>query len=433
MNIRGHCLLRGRNYDKIMDTIDVCNISYMNIYQGNINITSEVLLKKYFDENSINMNNEKENKKMMKKSIHFENKKSKDEEKNNNENNYEEKLDIVPDIFKDEIIDEELNREIYDIKEVEENEGNKNKHQYLLIIGDKSGNMKIIDLIGFIKKNKLIPSTKSSVLSALNIYKKDDINMSGVAKHIISLSQRKIFPKFTNFYHKMIIKEFKPHYEEITCINIINEPLSIATCSKDGFCKIFNFNCECLGVINWFSTNTKYPQITDIKWKFRTNEKKSLENEKSEIIKLFDKVGVKKFSKGIEKETKFEKIPNKEGGGKTVEQNEKIKRIYNKKRFKKIIKEGKVNEKSKIDEEDRILSNEEYFIFKFQGNIEKMLLDTNESNTGISVIKNKLIDSAVESMKHKKKKLINHLIIIKIIFKKKIFHHFFHYLQKITG
>ena len=131
----GECLFRARNYEKNMGRIDVCNIKYMNIFNGNIpRMEYDVPLKQYFDENSPFMKKEK----MIK--IHKSNKNNKIEENknkisfdkndkndNNNSENEEEKrneneikkneneqeinLDIVPEIYKDEIIDKEIDRD----------------------------------------------------------------------------------------------------------------------------------------------------------------------------------------------------------------------------------------------------------------------------------------------------------------------------------
>ena len=68
-------------------------------------------------------------------------------------------LDLVPDIYKNEIIDYTIDPKIYEEVNSEgnedENENNKKvmKYRIYLIVGDSQGNIKLIDLMGYIKKS----------------------------------------------------------------------------------------------------------------------------------------------------------------------------------------------------------------------------------------------------------------------------------------
>ena len=114
-------------------------------------------------------------------------------------------------------------------------------------------------------------------------------------------------PKFTNMYYKMIRNEFRAHLEDITCINIIEEPLCFVTASKDKFVKIYNFNCECIGVINSLPKLAKVNDANKIEWKFKINEEKILEEEINEVVNIFEKVGLEKIRVGTRLDKEVEK------------------------------------------------------------------------------------------------------------------------------
>ena len=423
----GECLLRARNYDKTMGRIDLCNIKYMNIYYGNIaGIKRDVPLEKFFDENSPFMNkgknlniqksdndNTNNNKKAISKNKNY-NKKNKkkneniEEEKNDNENEKEVNLDIVPDIYKDEIIDKYIDRDLYEKKNNIINSGvnsnEENKLQYYLMLGDEHGNIKIIDLMGFFYKNKTEPSPKAIIKSAFNLYKKDDINVSAIINHIIETRIEKNMPNFTNLYYKMLIKEFKAHYDEITCIAIITEPLSFVTCSKDEYVKIFNFQCECIGVINVLPKMSKFPE-PEVKWNFKINEKNILEKEIKEVVNIFEKIGVESIRLGSKLDLELRDIKKEE---KKPEIREKVKKIdnVNKKRFKPISKEEEVTSKKKATSEVGMnhITYEGFYVQNSQKKIEK-LFNKEYPSVGIIEITNKLIGTIVDTEKENKLKI----------------------------
>ena len=424
----GECIFRARNYDKALGRIDICNIKYMNIYCGNIEgIEYDVPLKKYFDENSPFMNkdkhlkNQKNNNTNNKYSINqnkntfkHNEKNSEDEEekKNDNEIEKEENLDIVPDIYKDEIIDKEIDRDLYEEKEIVNIENNNNienkdkneeiKPQYYLILGDERGNIKIIDLIGYLKKNNIEPSSKIVIKSTFNLYKKDDINVSAIINHNLSTKKEKILPKFTNMYYKMIIKEFKAHYEEITCISVIYEPLSFVTCSKDEYVKIFNFKCECIGVINALPKMSKFP-TPEIKWNFKINEKKILEKEILDVVNIFEKVGVEAIKIGGKVDMELNEIKLEDKKEENKENTKKTENI-NKKRFKPILKEENAKRRSNSEIGIGYISYEGFYVQNSQKKIES-LFNKEYPNIGINEITNKLIGTMVETEKTKKMKI----------------------------
>ena len=418
----GECLFRTRNYEKIMGRIDVCNIKYMNLFSGNIpDMKYDVPLKKYFDENSpfMNYNIKNLDKKINGNSIkdnsfdinssEKENHSENDDENiklNENEKEKEINLDIVPDIYKNEIIDKELDRDLYEEKEnIEKNKQEYNiiKPQYYLFLGDEHGNLKILDLMGYIKKNNLEPSSQTVIKSTFNLYKKDDINVTAILKHNLSTRKEKIFPQFTNIYYKVLIRELKAHYDEITCITIIQEPLTFTTCSKDEYVKIFNFKCECIGVINALPKMSKFPN-SEVKWNFKINEKKILEKEILEVMNIFEKVGLEPIKIGSYLDLKLNQIRYEEKNKKNLE-NKKKEENVKKKRFKPLVKE-EIRERPKSGiSSSGYISYEGYYVQNYQKNIED-LFNKGYPNYGMNEITNQLIGTMVETEKNKKLKEI---------------------------
>ena len=282
---RGECIFRARNYYLFQHKIDTCPIKYMNIYYGDLpDMKYDVPLLKYFDENSPFMNPhmkyvppqkkkaEKEKNKN-EKSISisdYNNKHNKKEESNEDIVDEDLNLDIVPNNFKNEIIDVYNDPDLYEQDTSVNNNKNIKKRLYL-IVGDSFGDIKVIDFYGLVKKNKYEKSSKITNKSAFNLLKKEDINVETILNHNLKYKEENSLPKFTNMYYKMIRNEFRAHLEDITCITVIEEPLCFATTSKDKYVKIYNFNCECLGVINSLPKLTKV-DIPKVKWTFKINE-----------------------------------------------------------------------------------------------------------------------------------------------------------------
>ena len=116
----------------------------------------------------------------------------------------------------------------------------------------------------------------------------------------------KRFPKYTNIYFNVIKKEFKSHNDEVNCITVLNESFSFNTCSKEKFIKIWNINCECLGVISSFIKVCKNNPLPE--WKFKINEEKILEDEINDVVEIFEKVGARKIVKGSKEDKEIENI-----------------------------------------------------------------------------------------------------------------------------
>ena len=411
---RGECVFRARNYYKQFKKIDLSSIKYMNIISGILpEINYNVPLRKYFDENSPFMKNQKNPTKLSSRRILKYNKnvdkpkESNEEKDKNNKNEEENELDIIPDIYKNEIIDYSIDPKIYEEVNIVNNEfGNKKsmRNRIYLIIGDSQGNIKLIDLIGYVKKKQLEPASKVIIKSSFNILKKDDINAETILNHNINTMDENSLPRFINMYHKMIQNEFQAHLDEITCITVVSSLSCFITSSKDKFVKIFNYNCECLGVINSLPKLAKYEgEMPD--WKFYIDEKKILENEINEVVGIFEKVGVEMILVGSKTDKEVENIQINE---KAEMANDKIRGIHtdkSKRRFKKI---EKIEKKKKSLEDNKVvLTYEGFYVQEAERKIES-IINVDVPQLGINEITAKVIGNTIDNnealnIKQKKK------------------------------
>ena len=405
---RGMCILRARNYYK-HHGIDITTINYMDTYQGVMpEIRYDVPLRKYFDENSPFSNpnkkyeipRKKKNKKNKNNYYELEEHKEEEEEEIDEELN----LDIVPKIYKNELIDTKIDSDLYYAK--------KNSTQldeviitqrYYLFLGDSYGNVKVLDLMGLIKKNRYEPASKATIKSSFNIKKKDEINAETLLNHNYNPKGEYDLPKYTNLYYKMIRNEFKAHSEGITYLTVIKEPLCFVTASRDKFVKIWDINCNCLGVIN------ALPKLSKLDgelppWKFKVNEEKILEDEIAEVVGIFEDVGVEPIEVGSKMDKEVDKIQVREKM-ENVEQPKKEIVQFIKRKFKKL---EKIEQKKNFltNENKGGLSYEGFFVQNAQKHIET-LLEEQVPNVGINeiakIFMNNVVETETEKLKEKRK------------------------------
>ena len=406
---RGMCILRARNYYK-HHGIDITTINYMDTYQGVMpEIRYDVPLRKYFDENSPFSNpnkkyeipRKKKNKKNKNNYYELEEHKEEEEEEEIDE---ELNLDIVPKIYKNEIIDTKIDSDLYYAK--------KNSTQldeviitqrYYLFLGDSYGNVKVLDLMGLIKKNRYEPASKATIKSSFNIKKKDEINAETLLNHNYNPKGEYDLPKYTNLYYKMIRNEFKAHSEGITYLTVIKEFLCFVTASRDKFVKIWDINCNCLGVIN------ALPKLSKLDgelppWKFKVNEEKILEDEIAEVVGIFEDVGVEPIEVGSKMDKEVDKIQVREKM-ENVEQPKKEIVQFIKRKFKKL---EKIEQKKNFltNENKGGLSYEGFFVQNAQKHIET-LLEEQVPNVGINeiakIFMNNVVETETEKLKEKRK------------------------------
>ena len=398
--IRGNCLLRMRNYAKNSKKIEPFPIKVMNTIKCELKgVSTELSLLKFFDEKSPFMNSDKP----------YEPPKTKIKEKNEDEKDNDKKeevpqteeevnLDIIQKKYKKEIIDPELSPENYDLT-IDSNSDLIQK--YFLILGDVLGNVKLLDLMGLIKKYKINVPQKAYIKSSFNILKKDDINAETILNHNIMPIDEKRLPKYSNLYINVIKKEFKAHNDEINCITIINEPLCFTTCSKDKFIKIWNINCECIGVISPFikinKEDKKFPE-----WNFKINEEKILEDEINEVVGIFEKVGGRKIIKGSKEDKEVDNIEIEDRNPNRNERREmtkKSERSFVEKKEESIKKRDYFDDKNAYGE-----GFEKYYAQDKHNQIEGILNNENIENVGINQLTVNAIKNMVDTKELRKKK-----------------------------
>ena len=393
---RGNCIFRARNYFKHQNKINICPINSINIFYGELpDIKNKIIqLYDYFDENSPFMNPNK---------IYIPPKKIKNENDKYNEKAKEEtdenlNLNIVPDIYKNEIIDIYNDPDLYEDNINENNEEHIRKRFYIFL-GDSFGDIKLVDIYGLIKKNKYEKSSKITNKSSFNLLKKEDINVETILNHDLKPKDEHSLPKFTNMYYKMMCYEFRIHMDDITSIKIINEPLSFITSSKDKFVKIFNFNFECIGIINSLPKISKF-EIPKVEWKFKINEEKILEDEINEVVSIFEHEEIEKIKVGSKSDEEVNNIDINEIIKQEQERKKKFDKGSIKRKFKYLEKENM--KKNLINNDDKIdILYEDYYVREAQKNLEKKFHPKHEDK-GMNEIMSNLIKTTVEIQKEEK-------------------------------
>ena len=327
------------------------------------------------------------------------------------------KLDIYLNEDENEEID---NNENYlkkkDIDEIE--------HYYYLLICDKKGFMKILNLKGIFYLYIEDLDLKKETNSNFNILKKEDADVESTIAHLLRDSrnrQRKIYEKlYTNLYTTRIInKEWRGHMDHITDLEFIEDPISVVTVSKDKFMRIWNQNFELIGEINVIPEENNInkilkPEKVEVEWGFKINEKKLLEKEVNELVYILENIDINeetKIYRGSQIDQDFNdpekyEIDEKEG---LIKKREKI----------IIVEEDKGLKKPKFDfkafynaikkqEDNTFQSNYEAILLKNISNKIEMIIKNRPQNEGLGEISNNIITSIIEG-KNKKVKIIRKL------------------------
>ena len=400
LNIRGQCLLRARNYSRIpkkkIEPVTIRCINTIVCEEGEDDVKKQLDLIKYFDEESPFMNKDKP---YTPPKIKLDEKRK---ETRNGDDLYiideENNLDIIPDKYKNEIIDKEINPDIYDLTV-----GNDDAfvHRYYIILGDSFGNIKIMNILGLIKKYKINPCSKAHIKSSFNILKRDDVNVETILIHNIVPMTDKLLPKFTNLYINVLRKEFKAHNDEINSITILLEPICFITCSKDKLVKIWNLDNECLGIISPFIKLDKNDKSIP-KWNFRVDEEKLLEKEINEVVGIFEKVGARRIARGSKEDREIENMKVVEREGPKRDGRKMTVLLLAEKREKK--NKEKENESKNGDyfNEDNAYGEgyEDYYGGNKEKQIEGIINNDNMQKTGM----NQMTIDAIKNMVKTKKK-----------------------------
>ena len=323
-----------------------------------------------------------------------------------------EKESIVDDTLDPILFEEKLHNQ-YDNETLERvmKENPRDYEKKMLIICDRKGFLRLLDLTGIFGKYKSRlshPENFHVLGSNFNLLKKDDINVESFLFHLIHGStdqQRKYFNQsFNNIYANNIIrKEWRGHLEAITSIEFVEEPTSLITVSKDMHLRVWNEKLDLIGEINIFpNENHKFVKEKLCPWKFKVNEKAVLEREINEIVEMIEYVGIKPFEFGSKEDKENSKL-------KVVEIKEEIKnvkRLDTKDTKKEEQKKEKEKEYNKINRFEFTTQYETLFLKNLVSNID-YLLQNNYDKQGFAEISNKIIDSIIDQKEKDRDKFDN--------------------------
>ena len=384
-------ILKFHNFFQTSVKLDLCDVLCCYFLEGELNDIEENLLnKKYFIDTP--------------KYIEERNKKRVDPSTG----------DELPLIKRDEIekeslidktLDPKMYEDLYDKETVKKIKlESKNEENQYLIICDKKGFIKVLNLKGIFRKYRNVLNHPQNYLvmgSNFNLLKKDDTNVESFLSHLIHGSYNERNKIYQQPYHNLyamniIIREWKGHLDSINDIEFIEDPKSIVTISNDLYMRIWDENFDLIGEINIFPNeiNNKYLKKNLVPWSFKINEKKILEKEINEVVEIFENVGIKRIvfdspeDKANEK-LKIVKIEEKKV--KTIKENEKNDDEKLKKRFEELRKK---KFEIKKDEFEYTNGYEMIFLKNLTSNIE-FLLQSKSAKEGMGEISNNLMSSMI--------------------------------------
>ena len=312
------------------------------------------------------------------------------------------------------------------VKEKNKKDNNKNEneeHYYYLLICDKKGFMKILNLKGIFNKYKKDIKIKKENDSNFNLLKKDEVDVEPTIKHLLKNSknrQKKIyeFPYINLYTTRIINREWKGHSDYITDIEFIEDPICSVTISKDKLLRIWDEKFELIGEINTIpdeaNINKYIKEEKKVDWKFQINEKKLLEKEVNELVYILENIDIKEETKII----KGSQIDKDFNNPELYEINEK-EGLVKKREIVKVVEEDKTIKRSKFDfksyhsnnnnKDDNIFqSNYEAILLKNISNKIEAIIKNKPQNEGMGEISKNLMASIIES-KNKKIKILKSL------------------------
>ena len=166
--------------------------------------------------------------------------------------------------------------------------------------------MKVLNLNGLFETyiNSIVLEQDSS--ANFSLLKKETVDVSEIRQHLLKISQirqENDFEKlYTNLYSTHIItREWRGHNDYITHLEFLEDPISTITISKDKYLHIWDENFELIGEINIFADELNSNLDKNIKekriWNFKVNEKKLLEKEVAEFVRILENIEINEETK----------------------------------------------------------------------------------------------------------------------------------------
>ena len=424
--LKGEPIIKFQNFYQTLYKLDLCEVSCCLFYEDTIKDINEKYLNKiYFVDEPEFI--EERNKPRFDKTTgeklpilvkdFIENESITDEKLDPfNKENFERKKD------------KKVSKKIEDYENEENDNNNINEeenieHFYYLVICDKKGFMKVLNLKAVFQKYAEDLNIKKDKDSNFNLLKKEDVDVEPTMHHLLRNSrnrQQKIYEHpYLNLYSTRIInREWRGHSDHITDIEFIEDPVCAVTVSKDKFLRIWDDKFELIGEINVIpdenNLNKYIKEKKEIDWGFHINEKKLLEKEANELVYILENIDIKeetkiirgsKIDKDFNDPEKYE-IDEKEGLIKKREKVEKVKedRIIIKPKY-----EFKSYNNPNINKDDNIFqSNYEAIMLKNISNKIETIIRNRPQNEGIGEISSNLISSIIAG-RNKKIRLIKTL------------------------
>ena len=327
------------------------------------------------------------------------------------------------DVENDAIIDKTLDPTVYEeeiyhkydnetVRKIKIDSGKAENTQYL-IMGDKKGYIKILNLKGVFGKYKNIlsrPENYHVTGSNFNLLKKDETNAESFLYHLIHGSfdqQRKYYnQKYHNIYANNILnREWRGHSDAINDLIFIEDPKCIVTVANDNYLRIWDDSFTLIGEINIFqneSNNNRYLKANYVPWGFKVNEKKIIENEINEVVDIFESVGIEKIIFDSEEDKANQMLKMIQQDDENKKSNKKLENEEDKKKREIIKKKNEI----KKEEFEYSTGYELVFLKNLTNNIE-FLLQNKLAKEGMGEISNNLMSSMINQKKKnapKKKK-----------------------------
>ena len=383
--LKGEPVLKFQNFYLTLYKIDVCDVTCCCFYENTIKNFEEKYLNKIYFVDEPEFIEERNKPRYDKKT--------------------KEKLPILTRelIEKESITDELLDpflEEIKDNNNINNNDDNEDKkntekkknseNNYYLLICDRKGYMKVLNIKGVFRQYIKQKINKIDYNTNFNLLKKEDVDVESTIHHLLKNSinrQKKIFEKlYTNLYSTRIInREWRGHFDNITDLCFIEDPISTITISKDKYLKVWNEKFELIGEINIFLNEPNslnrynYLKDTNVEWGFKVNETKLLEKEVNEIVHILENINIPEKTQIIK--------------GSTIDKD-----FNDPQKYEIDEKEGLIKKRPKevIIEEDKN-SNRPKFDFKKFNNMNNNK-DNNDFHYGYEAILLKNISNKIESI-----------------------------------
>ena len=384
--LKGEAILKFQNFYQTLYKLDVSDVTNCCFYEDTIkNVEEQFLNKLYFVDDMESI--EKRNKPRYDKATG----------------------ELLPPIRRETI---EKKTEIVSNLDPSNFDKKDNKSYYLLIC-DKKGYMKVLNLGGLFHTyiDSLVLETEPN--ANFSLLKKEVVDAGPIKQHLLKISQirqEKDYEKlFTNLYTTHIImREWRGHTDYITDLEFIDDPVCTITISKDKYMRIWNEQFELIGEINIIpddslTINKHLKEEKKVPWNFKVNEKKLLEKEVTEFVRILENIEINeetKIIKGSQIDLDFNdpekyEIDEKEG-------------LIPKREKQPIEEDFKLSDKPKYIIKSNTNANETKDDNDFQSNYEAVMLKNiayqiefilkNEpEKVGIGELSNSLMNSLIEN------------------------------------